>query len=149
MEVYNPSKVNSAAYAAVFDQSGHGRVSMDRYVYDQSGEGIGAVLGNLLKFAIPLAGPIFSGIKSLIKKEPSSNLRSTAKNIIQSDEFNQFARDAGTYIAKEASKSQRKKPIKAGDKRQLQHISGPVHQHISSPAHKQHKGVKYRKRFRR
>ena len=141
MEVYNPSKLNAAAYTTVFNQTGHGRVSMDRYVYDQSGEGLGAVLGNLLKFAIPLAGPIFGGIKSLIKKEPNANLKSTAKKIVQSKEFNQFARDAGTYIAKQASKPNSKKGIKAGVKRTHQHISG-------SAVHK-HKGVKYRKRFSR
>ena len=141
MEVYIPSKVNASAYTSVFNQTGHGRVSMDRYVYDQSGEGIGAVLGNLLKFAIPLAGPIFTGIKSLIKKEPNANLKSTAKKIIHSKEFNQFAHDAGTYIAKQGSKPTNKKGIKAGVKR--------VHQHISGPAHHQHKGVKYRKRIRR
>lgn len=134
MEVYNPIKLNTAAYATVFNQTGHGRVAMDRYVYDQSGEGIGAVLGNLLKFAIPLAGPIFSGIKSLIKKEPSANLKSTAKKIVQSDEFNQFARDAGTYIAKQATTPTGKQGIKAGVKRGHQH---------------QHAAVRYRKRLRR
>ena len=140
MEVYNPSKVNASAYAAVFNQTGHGRATMDRYVYDQSGEGVGAVLGNLLKFAIPLAGPIFNGIKSLIKKEPNANLKSSAKNIVQSDEFRKFARDAGTYIAKQATKSPTKKGIKAGVKR--------THQHISGPAVHKTKGLKYRRRFR-
>lgn len=141
MEVYNPSKLSSPAYATVFNQTGNGRVSMDRYIYDQSGEGIGAVLGNLLKFAIPLAGPIFNGIKSLIKKEPNTNLKSTAKKIGQSAEFNQFANDAATYLKPIA-----KRAIKGGVKRAHQHISGNKHQHISGGVAKRHS---YRKRLRR
>ena len=141
MEVYNPSKLSSPAYATVFNQTGNGRVSMDRYVYDQSGEGIGAVLGNLVKLAIPLAGPIIDGIKSLIKKKPNTNLKSTAKQIAQSDEFNQFTSDAATYLKPIA-----KKAIKAGMKRAHKHISGNRHRHISSGVAKKRS---YRKRLRR
>ena len=143
MEVYDTSKLDNPAYASVFKQTGDGPVSMDRYVYDQSGEGIGAVLGNLLKIAVPLAGPIFSGIKTLIEKKPDSNIKSVAKNVVNSKEFETFANDAVSYLKPVA-----KKAIKAGVKRAHKHISDNNQKHVTGGVAKR-RAHNYRKRLRR
>ena len=140
MEVFDATKLNSRAYISALNQAGNGPVSMDRYVYDQSGEGVGAVLGNLLKLAVPLAGPIFSGIKSLIQKKPDSNLKSVAKNILTSKEFNTFAKDAVSYL-----KPAPKEAIKAGVKRARSHNHN--HKHVVGGVAR--KRTNYRKRLRR
>ena len=142
MEVYDTSKLDNPAYASVFKQTGDGPVSMDRYVYDQSGEGIGAVLGNLLKIAVPLAGPLISGIKSIIQEKPNNKLESLADKVVNSKEFNTFASDAASYIKPVA-----KKAIKAGVKRAYNHISDNNHKHVIGGVAKKH--TNYRKRLAR
>ena len=143
MEVYDGSKLNGQAYVSFFNQTGNGPVSMDRYIYNQSGEGIGAVLGNLLKLAIPLAGPIFNGIKSLIQKKPNRNLKSIARTVVKSKEFDNFVNNGASYLKPIAEKA-----IKAGVKRGYQHISGNRHKHIVGGVAKK-RTTNYRKRLKR
>ena len=142
MEVFDATKLNSRAYVSALNQAGNGPVSMDRYVYDQSGEGFGAALGNILKLAVPLAGPIISGIKSLVQKKPNTSLKSVAKDVVTSKEFNTFANDAISYL-----KPTPKNAIKAGVKRGHKHISGNNHKHVVGGVAK--KRASYRKRLRR
>ena len=142
MEIYDTSKLNSQVYTSVFKQVGNGSVSMDRYVYDQSGEGIGAVLGNLLKIAVPLVGPLISGIKSIIQKKPKHKFKSLADKVVNSKEFSNFASDAASYIKPVA-----KKAIKAGVKRAYNHISDNNHKHVIGGVAKKH--TNYRKRLAR
>lgn len=58
MEVYNPN-LKANTYRSTLLQSGSGAI--DRYIYDQRGEGLGSFFGNLLKSAIPLFGSAIKG----------------------------------------------------------------------------------------
>ena len=70
MEVFQPTRLDTAGYRSVINQSGHG-MDMDRYIYsNQSGEGIGSFFGNLLRTAIPLIGASFIILKSLTDPIP-------------------------------------------------------------------------------
>ncbi len=54
METFNSNKLKSLAYRTIVQ---HGRGGdMDRYVYTQVGDGLGAFFGNLFKGAVPFLG---------------------------------------------------------------------------------------------
>lgn len=72
MEVFNPSRLINRS-----NQSGSG-LTMDRYIYNQSGEGIASLFGNLVKMAIPFLGSAIKGIAKTAKP----HLQSAAKNIL-------------------------------------------------------------------
>lgn len=59
MEDYNPSTLKDVAYSTIV-QNGSGS-EMDRYIYNQNGEGLGSFFGNIMKNAIPFLGKAIKG----------------------------------------------------------------------------------------
>ena len=59
MEVFEHTKLNELAFKAI-NQKGYG-ADIDRYIYSQSGEGLGSLLGNLFKKAVPFLGTAIKG----------------------------------------------------------------------------------------
>ena len=58
METINPSTFQDLAHHAIVVQQGRGDI--DRYIY-QDGAGIGSMLGNLFKKAVPMIIPAIKG----------------------------------------------------------------------------------------
>ena len=78
MQVFDPTRLDTAVYRSVINQSGSG-MEMDRYIYsNQSGEGIGSFFGNLLRTAIPLIGRTIKGAAVIAKP----HLENAGKDII-------------------------------------------------------------------
>lgn len=59
MEVYDPSSLKRVAYVSI-NQNGSGS-EIDRYIYNQNGEGLGSFFGNVMKKAIPFLGKAIKG----------------------------------------------------------------------------------------
>ena len=59
MEHFDASKLDVIAFKAI-NQKGYGD-DIDRYIYSQSGEGLGSFFGNLVKKAIPILGKAIKG----------------------------------------------------------------------------------------
>ena len=59
MEVFNHKDLNALAIKAI-NQKGYGD-DIDRYIYSQSGEGLGSFFGNMFKKALPLIGKAIKG----------------------------------------------------------------------------------------
>ena len=59
MERLDASKLDVIAFKAI-NQKGYGD-DIDRYIYSQSGEGLGSFFGNLVKKAIPILGKAIKG----------------------------------------------------------------------------------------
>ena len=93
MEVFNPSRLNTAIYRS--NQSGSG-LTMDRYIYNQSGEGIASFFGNLVKMAIPFLGSAIKGIAKTAKP----HLQSVAKDIISTGAKRAIDKLSGDIIHK-------------------------------------------------
>ena len=78
MEVFQPTRLDTAVYRSVIGQSGRG-MEMDRYIYsNQSGEGIGSFFGNLLRTAIPLIGRTIKGAAAIAKP----HIKNAVKDIV-------------------------------------------------------------------
>ena len=77
MENFNPSHLNSSSYRSVINQSGSGG-EIDRYIYSQSGEGIGSFFGNLIRTVVPLLGQSIKGAAKIAKPY----LQDAAKEIV-------------------------------------------------------------------
>ena len=78
MEVFNSAKLRSSSYHSAINQSGKG-VEMDRYIYsNQMGEGIGSLLGNLFRVAVPIIGSAIKGIANIAKP----HLKTVAREVI-------------------------------------------------------------------
>jgi len=78
MEVFQPTRLDTAGYRSIINQSGHG-MEMDRYIYsNQSGEGIASFFGNLLRTAVPLIGRTIKGAAAIAKP----HLKNVAKDLI-------------------------------------------------------------------
>ena len=66
MEFYNSENLRTLAFDSI-NQNGRG-ADMDRYIYSQqSGEGLGSVLGGLFKKALPLIGTAIKGAVKIAK----------------------------------------------------------------------------------
>ena len=59
METYNPSTLKSKAYSSIIQNGAGGE--MDRYVYNQHGEGLSSFFGSVMKNAIPFLGKAIKG----------------------------------------------------------------------------------------
>lgn len=59
METYNPSSLKSKAHDCIIQNGSGGE--MDRYVYNQRGEGLSSFFGNIMKNAIPFLGKAIKG----------------------------------------------------------------------------------------
>jgi hypothetical protein len=59
MEDYNPGTLRAKAYPIIV-QNGAGS-EMDRYIYNQNGEGLGSFFGSIMKNAIPFIGKTIKG----------------------------------------------------------------------------------------
>ena len=77
MEVFNPNKLNVNKFRSVINQSGKG-AGIDRYIYNQSGEGIASFFGNLVKSAIPLFGSAIKGATAVA----APHIKSAAKDLV-------------------------------------------------------------------
>ena len=66
MELYNAQNLRALAFDTI-NQNGLGS-EMDRYIYSQqSGEGLGSILGGLFKKALPLIGTAIKGAVKIAK----------------------------------------------------------------------------------
>ena len=59
MEIYNPSSLRNKAFNAI-TQNGSGG-DMDRYIYNQHGEGLASFFGSIMKNAVPFLGRAIKG----------------------------------------------------------------------------------------
>lgn len=77
MELFKPEHLKSKAFRTAIIQKG-GSIEIDRYIYGMQGEGLGNLLGPLVKQAIPLNG---ATIKAAVSK-PKVTGASTQKKVI-------------------------------------------------------------------
>ena len=77
MEVFNPNSLNANKFRSVINQSGRG-ATIDRYIYNQSGEGIASFFGNLIRSAIPLFGSAIKGATAVA----APHIKSAAKDLV-------------------------------------------------------------------
>ena len=76
MEIFDPNKLNIKSYHSTIVQSGAGGI--DRYIYNQSGEGIGSFFGNLFRTVAPILGQAIKGTARIAKP----HLQRAASDII-------------------------------------------------------------------
>ena len=77
MELFKSEHLKSKAFRNAIIQKG-GSIEIDRYIYGMQGEGLGNLLGPLVKQAIPLNG---ATIKAAVSK-PKVTSASTQKKVI-------------------------------------------------------------------
>ena len=77
MELFKPEHLKNKAFRSAIIQKG-GSIEIDRYIYGMQGEGLGNLLGPLVKQAIPLNG---ATIKATVSK-PRVTSASTQKKVI-------------------------------------------------------------------
>ena len=66
MEDFKSTDMNSKLYRSVLVQRG-GSIEMDRYIYGMEGEGLGNLLGSLMRKTIPLIGSAIKGVAKAAK----------------------------------------------------------------------------------
>ena len=76
MERLDASKLDVIAFKAI-NQKGYGD-DIDRYIYSQSGEGLGSFFGNLVKKAIPILGKAIKGAAKGAAKAALPHLQDAA-----------------------------------------------------------------------
>ena len=76
MEHLDASKLDVIAFKAI-NQKGYGD-DIDRYIYSQSGEGLGSFFGNLVKKAIPILGKAIKGAAKGAAKAALPHLQDAA-----------------------------------------------------------------------
>ena len=76
MEAFDDSKLKSLAYQTIIQQGLGGDI--DRYIYQQQGEGLGSFFGSLFRQAVPFIGRAIKGVASVAKP----HLISAGKEII-------------------------------------------------------------------
>ena len=59
MEDYNPSTLRAKAHPVIVQNGSGGDI--DRYIYNQNGEGLGSFFGSIMKNAIPFLGNTIKG----------------------------------------------------------------------------------------
>jgi len=108
MQVFDSSRLDTAMYRSVINQSGRG-MEMDRYIYsNQSGEGIGSFFGNLLRTAIPLIGRSIKGAAVIAKP----HLENAGKDIIAAGSKRALSKLSGDIVHKVHSTKQPSKQRK-------------------------------------
>ena len=105
MEIFNPTHLNGEMYRSTINQSGKG-TEMDRYIYSQTGEGIGAFFGNLARTIIPFIGQSIKGAAKIAK----SYLREAAKDIVNTGAKRASEKLSTSTIHKRHTKTKTKKP---------------------------------------
>ena len=104
METFNPSTLNVSRYRSVINQNGSGD-EIDRYIYSQSGEGIGSFFGNLVRTVVPLLGQSIKGAANIAKPY----LKSAAKEIVTTGAKRAINKISGPTIHKKHLKQKPKK----------------------------------------
>ena len=82
MEVIDTSKLDEIAFRAI-NQRGYGD-EIDRYIYSQSGEGLGSFFGKLAKKAIPILGKAIKGAAKAAVPHLQDAALASASNVIES-----------------------------------------------------------------
>ena len=59
MEEYNPNTLRAKAHPVIIQNGSGGDI--DRYIYNQNGEGLGSFFGSIMKNAIPFLGSAIKG----------------------------------------------------------------------------------------
>ena len=78
MEVFNHRDLSSLAVKAI-NQKGYGD-DIDRYIYSQSGEGLGSFFGNMFKKALPLIGKAIKGAAKVAAPHIKEGAKAAAKS---------------------------------------------------------------------
>ena len=82
MELLDTRKLDEIAFRAI-NQRGYGD-DIDRYIYSQSGEGLGSFFGKLAKKAIPILGKAIKGAAKAAVPHLQDAAVATASNLIDS-----------------------------------------------------------------
>ena len=82
MELLDNRKLDEIAFKAI-NQRGYGD-DIDRYIYSQSGEGLGSFFGKLAKKAIPILGKAIKGAAKAAVPHLQDAAVATASNLIDS-----------------------------------------------------------------
>ena len=82
MERLDASKLDVIAFKAI-NQKGDGD-DIDRYIYSQSGEGLGSFFGNLVKKAIPILGKAIKGAAKAAVPHLKDAAVASSTNLLQS-----------------------------------------------------------------
>ena len=105
MEVFQPTRLDTAGYHSVINQSGRG-MEMDRYIYsNQSGEGIASFFGNLLRTAVPLIGRSIKGAAAIAKP----HLKNVVKDIVATGSKRAIDKLSGDIVHRVHSPKRRSK----------------------------------------
>ena len=76
MEVVSLS--NTPSYRRMILQHGKGLDKEGYYVYDQNGEGVGAVFSSILRGAVPIIAPLAAeGVKQIVDKVAKKSIKGT------------------------------------------------------------------------
>ena len=82
MELLDNRKLDEIAFKAI-NQRGYGD-DIDRYIYSQSGEGLGSFFGKLAKKAIPILGKAIKGAAKAAVPHLQNAAVASASNLIDS-----------------------------------------------------------------
>ena len=82
MELLDTRKLDEIAFRAI-NQRGYGD-DIDRYIYSQSGEGLGSFFGKLAKKAIPILGKAIKGAAKAAVPHLKDAAVASASNVIES-----------------------------------------------------------------
>lgn len=104
MEVFNTNNLKLADYRSVINQSGNGN-DMDRYIYNQEGEGIGSFFGNLARTVIPLLGKAIKGAAKIAKP----HIQRAANDIISTGSKRAINRISSDIIHKSHSPKRKRR----------------------------------------
>ena len=105
MEIFNPTHLNAQIYRSTINQSGKG-TEIDRYIYSQTGEGIGSFFGNLARTIVPFLSHSIKGAARIAKPY----LREAAKDIVTAGAKRATDKLSSSIVHKKHTKT--KKPRK-------------------------------------
>ena len=81
MERFDTSRLDKIAFEAL-NQNGHGE-DIDRYIYAQSGEGLGYFLGKMVKTAIPIFTKAIKGTAKAVAPHLTKAAVTAGSNILE------------------------------------------------------------------
>ena len=101
MELLDTRKLDEIAFKAI-NQRGYGD-DIDRYIYSQSGEGLGSFFGKLAKKAIPILGKAIKGAAKAAVPHLQDAAVATVSNIVDSA-IDTVPSEVGKQVLQEAKR---------------------------------------------
>lgn len=81
MELFDYTTLDQLAFKAI-NQSGYGK-DIDRYIYSQSGEGLGSIFGNMFKTVVPLLGKAIKGAAKAAAPHAKKAVKAAGKDLFK------------------------------------------------------------------